>query len=92
MKQQRLNSVVVTNVHMKETKALSIATLIDDFVFQTSVRKNSFYSTEQWPDVQAIHCFIRIFSPLIYFFNLLTIDKQADLIFMAFVKNIYLQI
>ena len=32
MKQHRINSVAFMNVHKKETKALSIATLIDDFV------------------------------------------------------------
>ena len=39
MKQQRLKSVAVMNVHMKETKALSIAALI---LSVESVRKNSF--------------------------------------------------
>ena len=31
MKQQRFNSAAIMNVHMKEIKAFSIATLIDDF-------------------------------------------------------------
>ena len=43
MKQQRFNSLAIMNVHMKETKALSIATLVDDFVCQIC-SKNTFYS------------------------------------------------
>ena len=44
MKQQRFNTTAIMNVHMKETIALSIATLIDDFVCQICL-KNTFYST-----------------------------------------------
>ena len=40
MKQQRLNSVAIMNVHMKKTKALSIATLINDFVCQICSKKH----------------------------------------------------
>ena len=39
MKQQRLNSVAIMNVHKKETKALSTATLIVDHVCPASFRK-----------------------------------------------------
>ena len=69
MKQQRLNSVAIINVHKKETKGLSIATLIDDFGCRTSVRKNTFNSIKLWPNALVMHCFIRIFSPSIYFLN-----------------------
>ena len=40
MKQQRFNSVAIINVHMKETKALSIATLIDNFACQICSKKH----------------------------------------------------
>ena len=40
MKQQQLNSVAIINVHMKETKALSIATLINDFVCRICSKKH----------------------------------------------------
>ena len=46
MKQQRLDSMAIMNVYKKEIKALSIATLIDDFACRTSVRTNTFYSTK----------------------------------------------
>ena len=44
MKQQWFYSVAITNVHMKEIKALSVATLIDDFVCRICL-KNTIYST-----------------------------------------------
>ena len=44
MNQQWFNSVAIMNVNMKETEALSIATLIDDFVCRIC-SKNTFYST-----------------------------------------------
>ena len=70
MKQQRINSEAIINVHTKETKTLSIATLIDDFTCLTSVQKNTFHLIKLRPDVLVIHCFIRIFSPSICFLNL----------------------
>ena len=42
MKQQRFNSVAIMNVHIKETTALSIATLIDDFVCRICSKKTPF--------------------------------------------------
>ena len=39
MKQQLLNSAAIMNVYMKETKALSIAILIDDFVLNLCSKK-----------------------------------------------------
>ena len=39
MKQQRLNSVAIMSVRKKDTKALPIAAVIDDFVCRTSVEK-----------------------------------------------------
>ena len=41
MKQERLNSVAIMNLHKKKIKVLFIATLIDDFMCQTSVRRNT---------------------------------------------------
>ena len=40
MKQQRFNSEAIMNVHMKETKALSITRLIDDFVCRICSKKH----------------------------------------------------
>ena len=40
MKHQRFNSVVIMNVHMKETKVLSIATLMDNFVCRICSKKH----------------------------------------------------
>ena len=40
MKQQRFNSVAIMNVHMKETIALSMATVIDDFVCRICLKKH----------------------------------------------------
>ena len=52
MKQQRLNSVAIINVHMKETKALSIDILIDNFVCQICSGKALFtqpsYDLTSW--------------------------------------------
>ena len=42
MKQQQFNSVAIMDVHMKETKALLIASLLRILSVE-SVQKNSFY-------------------------------------------------
>ena len=88
MKQQRLNFVAIINAHKKETKALSIATLIDDFVCQTSVRKYTFYSTKLRPDVPVIYCFIRIFCLQFIFFIPKQLINKFYLTAKAFVKKV----
>ena len=92
MKQQRLNSVAIINVLKKETKALSIATLIDDFVCRTSVRKNTFYSTKLLPDVLVIDSFIRIFCLRFIFYIREQLINKLNLTVKAFVKKVNLRI
>ena len=69
----------------------SIATLNDNFVCRTFVRKDTFYLAQLYPDMLVIHCLIRMFLPSVYF-PISQLINKFNLTAMVFLKKVNLQI